>query len=437
MEAATHAHQVQLIVSLNETLLALHAELHDIAQSQKQVKKHAQQQAKDEKMYSEVITPISKAEGEAREISSIVGSDGDRTSASAGISSTSKDRAKTIATVSSSPRFDTAKMPVASSGTGSSSGGTAPTRTHKALVFTMDSISAYEADSRRGGAAGEIRVRESLQHALKQLGVEVKVAASDEEFDAQDGAQFDHIIVDPWTWAASGWVTKRLLRGLDHKVYVLDFFGAPKLRGTGLNVPANRFLTAFGSQWNTFLGYSMAPAAPPSGPKKNQGVIWGKNPKHFIGKERMLRRAADFLSAFSPGKPAMLASTATKPVFQHASVQWLGHQTGQQWNALLRESKFLIGLGDPLLGPSALDAIAAGCMYINPSLNTPVKGSKSQHPWAADNIGEPYVCSYEENDADSLNVCIAKAMAANLTPLVPAEFTPDVYLQRVKTIFGL
>jgi len=76
-------------------------------------------------------------------------------------------------------------------------------------------------------------------------------------------------------------------------------------------------------------------------------------------------------------------------------------------------------------------------MYINPILKAPVKGSTSQHPWAAENIGEPYVCSYKENDAKSLSACIDKALTSNLAPLVPVEFTHEAYMKRVKGVFGL
>jgi len=446
-EAAMHARQMQLMAGLNVTLLALHSELHEIAQLHKQVTFHAQQE-KDEAQTTRVILPINKNTGTvqaATELLSVhreggkdtsrrTGGAGDDGASSGGESGASKDKLSAVV----------ADSRVSSSKSGINSRAVSPllppARPRRALVFTMDSISAYEEDSRRGGAAGEIRVRESLQAALKQLGVDVKTIRSDAEFDTQNGALFDFIIVDPWTWAARGWVPKLPLRGQDEKVYVLDFFGSPKLKGTGLNVPANHFLTAFGSPWNAFLGYSMAAAVDidiSTRPKKNQGVIWGKDPKHFAGKERMLHRVADSLAALPSERAAILVSTAHQPVFQHEKVKWIGHQTGARWNSILRESKFLIGLGDPLLGPSALDAMAAGCMYINPTLERPVKGSKSQHPWAEEHVGEPYVCSYKENDAESLNACISKALSANLPPLVPTEFTSEVYRERVKSIFGL
>jgi len=133
-----------------------------------------------------------------------------------------------------------------------------------------------------------------------------------------------------------------------------------------------------------------------------------------------------------------LVSTATSPPFQHANIRWAGHQTPDGWAGLLREARFLVGLGDPLLGPSAVDAIAAGCMFLNPRYPTPVRDGvfHSQHPYAERHYAK-YVCSYKMNDAASLLACVDKALAADLPPFVPPEFTKDAYLARVKAIFAL
>ena len=162
----------------------------------------------------------------------------------------------------------------------------------------MDSISAYEEDSRRGGASGEVLIRRCLEQAFKELGVALDVKTSDRAFETADAKSYDIIILDPWTWAAPGWVPKPHIRGLDDRIYILDFFGAKsKLRGAGMNVPAKRFLTAFDtSDMNTFLGYFMEP--PPAGiggasKKKQQGVIWGKDTRHFDGRQPLLTEVAN------------------------------------------------------------------------------------------------------------------------------------------------
>lgn len=62
-------------------------------------------------------------------------------------------------------------------------------------------------------------------------------------------------------------------------------------------------------------------------------------------------------------------------------------------------------LGDPLAGPSAVDAVVAGCTYINPVFAAPVKVIyHSQHPYLAQSVGEPYVCSFEQTVSRALTV---------------------------------
>jgi hypothetical protein len=309
----------------------------------------------------------------------------------------------------------------------------------------MDSIRDYVENSRQGGAAGEILVRRCLETALKDLGVKVSSIESDAEFNAlsaADTAAFDIIVLDPWTWAARGWVPKPSLVGRSNKVYILDFFGSQSLRGSGLNVPPKRFLTAFGSPWNSFLGFYLedpelerkkkGDSSLPSPLRLQQGVVWGKDVKHFEGKVPMLQLLLT--------QGIHLASTATAPLFQHPNMKWLGHRTPQQWTALLRSSKFLLGLGDPLLGPSAIEAIAAGCVYINPIYtdSSQVKnGMKSQHAWAAEKLGAPYVCSYLQSSAEELQRCITTALKSDLSPRVPLEFSKDAHRERVRRIFDL
>lgn len=286
------------------------------------------------------------------------------------------------------------------------------------------------------------------------LHVDVKytVIQSDEEFAQLRASEFDFIILDPWTWAGKGWVAKPVLKGQDHKVFMLDFFGFHKLPNQSLKVPDHRFLTAYGgSPTNTFLGYYL-PSTPPfsvtaaavSGSKdknqhrpvrKNQGVIWGKDPKHYEGAQRvrMLKAVAAAVA------PKGLISTATRPAFVEPNIQWVGHRSREQWSALLSESKFVLGLGDPLLGPSAIDAISAGCVYINILYDKPVRDGHfpSQHPYAMENIGAPRVCSARIADVPGILACVKSALAFDLEPIILPDFTEEAYLQRVRTIFDL
>lgn len=96
------------------------------------------------------------------------------------------------------------------------------------------------------------------------------------------------------------------------------------------------------------------------------------------------------------------------------------------------------GLGDPLLGPSAIDAISMGCVYINPVHASPVRGHfKTQHDYAMDKIGAPYVCNARLSDVSSVQTCIDFALQAELPPFIPPDFQHDAYVARVRSIFAL
>ncbi len=222
------------------------------------------------------------------------------------------------------------------------------------------------------------------------------------------------------------------LKGHQHKVFVLDFFGTQKLPNAyqDFDISSNKILTAFGSPWNPFLGFFISRSAVHSNvgvTKKLQGVIWGKDPKHYRGSVNVLRQIADIIP---------LHSTASSPVFSHPNIQWHGHLASGEWLKLLAESKFLIGLGDPLLGPSAIDAIAMGCVYINPIYKTNVRNIHlSQHEYARNKIGPPRVCSAPINDAQGLLECSKMALATDLTMYIPPDFEYENFLSRVRSIF--
>lgn len=211
----------------------------------------------------------------------------------------------------------------------------------------MDSIDSYVANSKTGGPAGEILIRESLQLAFDLLNVHYDVMTSDMQLGKVNPNNYDFIILDPWTWAAKGWKPKPFIRGQEKKIYMLDFFGSDKLKGSNpdFHLPPSRFLTAFktGEQGesNTFLGYSMNLGINPPKEfemyaKKNQGVIWGKSVNYLKTHVDFLKQLADIVE---------LHSSCIVPVFKHSNMKWHGSLSKNEWQNLLRESKFMIGLG--------------------------------------------------------------------------------------------
>lgn len=203
-----------------------------------------------------------------------------------------------------------------------------------------------------------------------------------------------------------------------------------------MDVPPSRFLTAFPTPWNSFLGYYIADdrkqiAAQCGNKSKIQGVVWGKDPKHYDQYQDFLKAIANHVTLVST-----VSSRATLP--RHPNITWKGHLTQTQWFELLACSKFLLGLGNPLLGPSAIDSVSLGTKFINPSYKEPMLEARysSQHPYIAKSLPS-HVCSYRSGDVQDALRCINEAISETLPPVIPEDFTEMKYLERVKKIFEL
>lgn len=228
-----------------------------------------------------------------------------------------------------------------------------------------------------------------------------------------------------------GWKPKPMLIGHEKKIYVLDFFGSERLLNSKADfiISPKRLLTAYGSPWNTFLGFYINESRLERfySKKLPQGVIWGKDPKHYANREKLLQALSYEVE---------LHSTATRKVIQQSRIVWHGHQTVESWMKLLGQSKFLLGLGDPLLGPSAIDAVSMGCVFINPVYSSPVRQiHHTQHDYASNKVGLPYVCNANLDDYKDVMKCIEYALKNDLKPFIPIDFQYDAYLERVRTIF--
>ncbi|CAM9824588.1 unnamed protein product, partial [Heterosigma akashiwo] len=254
----------------------------------------------------------------------------------------------------------------------------------------MDSITSSIMGCRPGAGAGEILIRTALEHGLRELGFAVDTATSDAEFDRLGKQRDDYsvLIVDPWTYAKKGWVPKTPLVGREKDVYVLSFFGTQGLKNLKIDLRTQHSRPAPASPFPP--DDSLAARAAAVGKKKPQGVLWGKNAKYLKvnGKEAVIRAVADLceLHTTIPEKDLPAGLRGALVVHQHLDPNG--------WHSLLAESKFLLGLEDPLLGPSAVDAVSNGCMFINPVYSKPkLDFYTSQHPYIADTVGEPYVCN--------------------------------------------
>ena len=338
------------------------------------------------------------------------------------------------------------------------------------LIFTMDSIDQYITASKKGGPGGEIIIRKSLMAGLQELyGCKIHVANSDVDFEKKmsldyirvnvmnNEKKYTLIFVDPWTWAGKGWKVKKPLEKYESKVFILNFFGTLQVERNVQNewkeIPNHRILTAFKTTpWNTFLGYfyeedddhdpklfNKIGQGVIEGQEQTkqiaQGVIWGKDPAHFdrTAKELILKLAQKNITLHS----VVSSNSPLARQLNHPNIHFHGHLMKEDWYKLLDSSFFLLGLGNPLLGPSAVDAIRHGCVYINPMypVNAPkLKRYFSQHPYLETEIGKPYVCSANLDNFMEVKNCIDFAYLHPFQGFTPKDFIKEQYLIRLHEI---
>ncbi|MEQ2287538.1 Alpha-1,6-mannosylglycoprotein 6-beta-N-acetylglucosaminyltransferase B [Ameca splendens] len=117
----------------------------------------------------------------------------------------------------------------------------------------------------------------------------------------------------------------------------------------------------------------------------------------------------------------------------------------QELQQLLRKAKLFIGFGFPYEGPAPLEAIANGCVFLQPKFNPPhsslnhefFRGKptsrkvSSQHPYAEEYIGRPHVITIDFNNSEEFNAAIREIMKINVEPFLPYEYTCEGMLERV------
>ena len=160
-------------------------------------------------------------------------------------------------------------------------------------------------------------------------------------------------------------------------------------------------------------------------------VIWGKDPKYYTAPVlKLLKRLADL-------DGVELHSTLPAPGNKvlPPGVKTHGHLRPEEWQALLRGATHMLGLGDPLLGPSGIDAIAQGCVLINPKYTKPKRGWMSQHGFVEEFVDDDYHCTVDLGDFDEVEGCLRRKRVKR--GLIPPEFTKDLYSRRVEDIFGI
>jgi len=292
----------------------------------------------------------------------------------------------------------------------------------------MDSLSTRVSASNRGGPSGEIVVRKALAQGLLGFGVSSVVADTESKFTEhmKHAGEYCMIILDLWTWAARGGKAKPFLKPHMKKVFLLDFFGNASTSATVFG--NSRILTAYPTARFSFLGWFVKEA--PRRKKLRQGVIWGKQASYFKDRWPVVLALARLSSIH-------LTIKREKGMPEHENITWHGTLNSDQWFRLLAESKYFAGLGNPLAGPSAIDAIAAGCVYFDPTFKEPpLPTYTSQNPFLSSRVGAPHVCVVQMGSRSEYERCALAALTGSVQPLIVADYTEKEHSERISKIFA-
>ncbi|KAM7436456.1 hypothetical protein ABFA07_013722 [Porites harrisoni] len=215
-----------------------------------------------------------------------------------------------------------------------------------------------------------------------------------------------------------------------------------------VNLLLPQFMTMFPhSPDNSFLGFAV--------PKKHRSktrepknrtnaLIYGKLPHFWKGKSRyieVIRNHVQEVHANIGSKNETVLRKFDVPdyVINHGIVNI------STLMDLFQGSKVFVGLGDPLEGPAALEALANGCFFLNPKFDPPFdrvnhgfyagkpmnRKITSQNPYAEVFVGEPFVQTVNINNMKEVEKALQKILNSSETPRLPYEFTVAGMLERL------
>uniref|UniRef100_A0A672FUC0 alpha-1,6-mannosyl-glycoprotein 6-beta-N-acetylglucosaminyltransferase n=1 Tax=Salarias fasciatus TaxID=181472 RepID=A0A672FUC0_SALFA len=172
----------------------------------------------------------------------------------------------------------------------------------------------------------------------------------------------------------------------------------------------------------------------------NMAVVYGKEASMWKGKEGFL----EILHGYMEVHGTVYYETQRPPEVP-AFVKNHGLLPQHELQQLLRKAKLFIGFGFPYEGPAPLEAIANGCIYLQPKFSPPhsslnhefFRGKPtsrevfSQHPYAEQYIGRPHVMTVDYNNSLEFDTAIREIMRTKVEPYLPYEYTCEGMLERV------
>ncbi|KAI1896719.1 hypothetical protein AGOR_G00097700 [Albula goreensis] len=172
----------------------------------------------------------------------------------------------------------------------------------------------------------------------------------------------------------------------------------------------------------------------------NMAVVYGKEASMWKGKEKFLQILHRYMEIHGT-----VYYETQRPPEVPAFVKNHGLLPQQELQQLLRKAKLFIGFGFPYEGPAPLEAIANGCIFLQPKFHPPhsslnhefFRGKptsrevSSQHPYAEQYIGRPHVMTVDFNNSQEFDSAVREIMRTKVEPYLPYEYTCEGMLERV------
>ncbi|XP_068162098.1 alpha-1,6-mannosylglycoprotein 6-beta-N-acetylglucosaminyltransferase B-like [Antennarius striatus] len=338
----------------------------------------------------------------------------------------------------------------------------------------------FEAMVKRGGPLGELVQWADLGACLTILGHNLTFSYSQHRLHSLIGAApgrgscpiqrpltFDLIYTD-----YHGLAHLKRSMGLAFLHYqcrfrILDSFGTEPAFNLGSYARSHGYKTLWGS-WdlqplqymtmfphtpdNSFLGFVSEEAVrkevreeeleTDAYKKDRMAVVYGKQDYMWQGKSEYVGLISEQLETHAtvyqaPGHASHLPSF----IKNH------GLLTQEHFLQLLHRAKVFVGLGFPYEGPAPIEAIALGCVFLQPRFNPPhssdnnefYKGKpttrqiSSQHPYAETFIGKPHVWTVDTTNKTDVREAIRAILHTEVKSFTPREFTCDGMLERVRS----
>ncbi|KAJ7378519.1 Alpha-1,6-mannosylglycoprotein 6-beta-N-acetylglucosaminyltransferase A [Desmophyllum pertusum] len=218
-----------------------------------------------------------------------------------------------------------------------------------------------------------------------------------------------------------------------------------------LNLLLPQFMTMYPhSPDNSFMGFAVPKKqhlVETKGPKnRTNALIYGKVPHFWLDNTQyidMIKEHFNEVHANIGVKNESILHLYDVPdyVINHGIVNI------STLMSLFQSSKVFVGLGEPIEGPAALEALANGCFFINPKF-TPAydrvnrgffagkpmdRKVTSQNPYAEVFIGEPFVQTVDINNIAEVKEALRKILSSSESPRLPYEFTVTGMLERLNT----